>query len=234
MAVTYRQLINRVLTTLAETPIPDADPAITGSYPQLVGTFVNQIKEEIEDAHNWRSLRQNLSVTILANAFSGLITGANERSRVLRIADAERGYVPLVFDITDATNPQPLVEMDLADILMRQTMDPTATVGPAYFAVDNDDDGDPVLLVWPRPIANRTITIMMIVPQARLGNSDVNVALRIPVRALEIGSIYYALMERGEELGIQGIFSEERYRKALDDAISRDNEEQGGYEVIAV
>jgi hypothetical protein len=56
----------------------------------------------------------------------------------------------------------------------------------------------------------------------------------IPSRPLEIAAIWYALEERGEELGANAMFTEERFRKALDDAIARDDAEQGGNDLLVV
>lgn len=234
MAVTFREMINRVLRTVAEDEINSLVTTLSDSYQILVATFVNQIKEEIEDAHNWRSLRQTFTVTVLAGQSSAVITGANERSRVFRVQDAQSGmFTPMCFDLTTPANPCPLIEMPLAQLAYVDVMDTSNVVQPGYFAVDNTSNGDECTLRLEGPVTtNRTISIQMIVPQARLGLSDLDVALKIPARPLEFGSIWYSLLERGEELGVSSLFTEERFRNALDDAVARDAEEQGGYNLV--
>lgn len=237
MAVTYKDMLNRVLRTLGEEEVPAVATSLTEDYHKLVGNFLNQIKEEIEDAHNWRSLRQTLTASVAADALSGTITNSNERSRLVRILDAQRGQtIPLVFDTTDADNPTPLHELDLAELLWRDQLDPTtrASDDVSWFAIDDSSGDELAVYVWPRPNSIRTITITLVVPQARLTDTDVDTSIIIPSRALEVGTLWYALEERGEELGINALFSEERFRKALDDAISRDAAEQGGLEVVPV
>jgi hypothetical protein len=228
MATTFLEAINRVLEKIGEDTIPAAATSLTETYEILVGSFVNDIKEEIEDAHNWRALRQTVSTVIAGDAQSATITEANERSRVVRIYQQNRGgVVPLVFDVTDSNNPDPLVEMDLAELIYRDTVDPDVRQDPQYFALDNSSGDVLDLYVWPRPSASTTIQSTLIIPQARFDNADVAESLKIPIRPLIVGATWYALEERGEELGTGGVFNEQRYRDALNAAISRDDAEQG-------
>jgi len=228
MATTFLQTINRVLEKIGEETVSAAATSLTETYEILVGSFVNDIKEQIEDAHNWRSLRQTVSVTIAADAQSGTITEANERSRLVRIYQQNQpGPVPLVFDITDATNPDPLMEMDLAELIYRDTVDPDVRQDPTYFALDNSSGDVLDLYVWPRPSSEITVQVTLIIPQTRFDNSDVGETLKIPIRPLVVGATWYALEERGEELGTDGLFNEKRFQDALNAAISRDDAEQG-------
>ena len=231
MATTYKQVINKVLVRIGEEEINSAITTLTDTYHLLLGSIVNDIKEQIEDAHNWRALRQYINVTISANAVSGTITGANERSRIIRIQQANRGIIPIVFDITDSSNPEPLTEIDLSELLYRDAVDPDQRNNPCYFAVDNSSGDVLDLYVWPRPSAERTIKVGLIVPQDEL--SDLTTELKIPIRPLIVGSVWYALEERGEELGVNSTFSEERFRDALASAIARDSGESGDtYELV--
>lgn len=237
MAVTYRTLLNRVLRVLGEDEISDASSELETDYTKLVGSFLNMIKEEVEDAHNWRSLRTVTSATIPANTSFGSLTGTNERSRVVRISDSRYqrgGATALVFDTTDNPDPSPLVELPLGELLYRLQLDPDlrATDDVGFFAVDDSSGDELVLRVYPTPSTERTITAHVIVPQARFDDDALDTAITIPVRPVEVGTLWYALEERGEELGINALFSEERFRKALDDSIARDDAEQGGTELI--
>jgi hypothetical protein len=236
MAVTFRTMINRVLRAVSEDEIDDTVDEIQDDYHKLVATFVNIIREEVEAATNWRSLQQTLPVTVNASATSAEITGANERSRLVRVQDARRGrLVPLVFDVTDTNNPQALTELSRPEMIYRQTMESGSTnTSPAYFAID-DSSGDAVnILVHPTPSTQRTLAVTMVVPQERMEDTDLDTVIKIPTTPLELGSIWYALEERGEELGQSNIFTEDRYRNALDAAVSRDVEEQGGLEMVPV
>jgi len=228
MATTYLQAINRVLEKIGETQLPNAITSLTETYGLLVGSFVQDIKEEMEDAHDWRALRQTNTSTIAADAQSVAITEADERSRVVRILQQNRGeIIPLVFDITDANNPINLKEMDLAELIYRDTMDPDERNDPMYFALDNSSGDVLELYVWPRPSGARTIQHTLVIPQTRFEPSDLDQTIKVPIRPLVTGAVWYALEERGEELGTNGMFNEQRFRDALNSAIGRDSDGQG-------
>lgn len=231
----FRDVINRVLRTVSEDTIDPLSTELTDAYQMLVATFVNQIKEEIEDAHNWRALQTTLTVVVPALAASANVTGTNERSRLVRVQDASIGqFVPLVFDFTDSNNVFRLHEIDLAVNTWKQSENTQKVAQPGHFALgSNGDTGEVVLHIFPPPTVQRTYRVTFVVPQAELGDEDLDVNIKIPSRALLMGSIYYALAERGEELGVDNIYTEERSRKALDDAIARDVEEQGGIDLVA-
>lgn len=220
---------------MSEQTIDESVDSIQDDYHRLVGTFVNLIKEEIESATQWRALTQSLTASVTGATNSAVITGATERSSLLYIEKNIPGHpVPLVFDITDTNNVVPLRELPLAEVRYRQDLESTTTVStaPGWFAID-DTSGDSVnILVYPTPTTTRTIKVYMAVPQARLTDDDLDVAIKIPTLPLELGAIWWALEERGEELGQSNIFTEERYRNALDAAVSRDVEARGGLELI--
>jgi hypothetical protein len=90
MATTYLQAINRVLEKIGEEQVSAAATSITETYELLVGSFIQDIKEQIEEAHDWRALRQTNTSTIAAQGQSVVVTEADERSRVVRIAQQNR------------------------------------------------------------------------------------------------------------------------------------------------
>ena len=228
MATTYLQAINRVLEKIGETQISAATTSLTETYDLLVGSFVQDIKEQVEGAHNWRALRQTVTAVVAANAQSQPITEANERSRVVRIMQQNNpAPIPLVFDITDTNDPTPLIEIDLAELIYRDTMDDDVRNEPQYFALDNTSGDGLSVMVWPRPSADATIQLTLTIPQARFGPTDTDETIKVPIRPIIVGATWYALEERGEELGTNGLFNEERFRQALSDAVSLDDAEQG-------
>jgi len=74
----------------------------------------------------------------------------------------------------------------------------------------------------------------MYLPQTRIGFDALDTEIQVPARPIELGALWYALEERGEELGAAGVFSERKYRQALDDAISSDSAESGGFQLVPV
>ena len=235
MALTYRQLLNRVLVALTEDEIDSGTATITSKYHKLLGLFVNQIKEIVEEEHNWRALRATEQVTVSASTSSSAITNANERSRLLRVYNELAGEEQaLVFDVTDSNNPYRLYEMDLSMLLKRRALDTSNGNDPTFFAIDNTGEDAVSIQVWPTPTDERTIDITMIIPQDVLENSDLDTNIKVPSRPIEMGAIWYALEERGEELGVNGVFNQEAFDRSLGAAVARDAAEQGEYNLVPV
>lgn len=234
MATTYRNLLNNVLIALREDQIPGTTAEITDEYHLLLGLFINQIKEIIEDQHNWRALRTSEDLTF-ASVSSAAFTTANERSRVLRVQDEMAGEErALVFDITDTSNPYRLREIDMAELLRRREMETSNGGDPSYFSMDNSGENAMALQVYPTPTDTRTIRVFTVTPQANLDADMLDTNIKIPARPIEAGAIWYALEERGEELGVQGLFNQEVFDRLLGAAIARDAAEQGEYQLVPV
>ena len=235
MAVTFKQLINRALRLAQEPEIGASVTSVMDSEHLMFAEHANEIKEEVEAAHNWRALRQMVTVS-LASVDNAQVTEANERSRIIRIQDPLRGCeVPLAFDVTDASNPTRLVELDLADLLYRREMDPNTTSDPWAFALDNSSGDELYVHVYPTPSDTRSIKLGMIIPQARLDateSADLSTNIKIPVRPIVLGLVRFILEDRGEELGINSAYSEEKEAKALQDAVSLDSAEMGEYNLV--
>lgn len=236
MATTILQAVNRVLRLIGEDEVTNAATSLTQEYPLLVLAYMNEIKDQIEEAHNWRALRSTQTTTILAQAQSATITGATESSRLVRIYQGNRaGQIPLVFDMSDTSNPDPLIEMDLAEIIYRDAINPNQYNEPTFFALDNSAGDSMELFVWDRPSGDTDIQTTLIIPQPRLSEDALSTNISIPIRPLITGTAWYCLEDRGEELGPNGMFSEQRFRDSLSDAIARDAAEQGdNMELISV
>jgi len=236
MAVTVRQALNRVLTAIGESSIDVLATSVTGTLPLKLLEFLNQFKEEIEDANTWRALRTQVTVTVLANTNNVAIPNADERARVVRVPEPQAGMLlPLVFDVNNPQNPIALVEIPLAELLYRANTEGAGQTvqEPTYFAVDVQADAA-ILYVYPMPNVNRTVSLYMYIPQAVLAAADLDTAIKIPSLPLMKGVIWYALTDRGEEMGANSAFTEERYRTSVDDAISRDSAEQGTNDQLVV
>lgn len=230
MAVTFKQLLNRALRITGEDEIPSGESTATQGYHLKVAEVANEIKEEVEAAHNWRALRQTVTVAFSASETSNTITEANERSRIVRIQDPRYcREIALAYDITDSSSPVLLTEFDLADLLHRRTMD-TTTSDPVAFALDNTSGDGLSVHLYPTPADSRTIQLTLIIPQARLDAAvaaDMATNIKIPVRPITLGLVRWILEDRGEELGINSQYSEEKEIAALRDCVSLDLAESG-------
>jgi len=239
MAVTFRQMMNRVLTNLTEDELSVSTTEITDTYEKLVRNFVNIIKEEMEDAAQWRVLQTTATATVAASGESIAISGTNERSRLVRVFDSSRHVVtPLVYNTTDADSPGQMEELDLQELKRRRRRDSSEpnVEDSHYFALEQTTAGL-TLVVYPASTKEQTFSVELVVPQDRFAAdvNDIDSAISVPALPLELGATWFALEERGEELGVSGVFSEQRYRTALDSAIARDEAEQGNInELVAV
>jgi len=242
MAMTFRQLMNSILVDIGSAKIPDSNTIITDTYQLQVAGFLNKIKEEAEDAWNWRALWQTYTFSYLANNLTQPIidtaTGnaPNERCRTVRMQDQRYGKeVALCFDLTSFGIPFPLKEQSKAALVYYNTvLNQTPVQFSTDFAVDNTGGSNVNLMVYPGASVARTIAITLCNPVPRIdpttagATGGLDTTISIPTQPIEYGTIWYALQERGEELGTSTIFTEERFRTALDDAIARDQEESGG------
>ncbi len=223
--------MNRVLRKLGEPEINGSHGLLVDDYEILVGDIINDVKDEVENAFQWRALRQIVTVNIAADAISANIVEADEQTRLIRNYQQNRvGYLPLVFDITNTDDPDPLREMDLSELLYRDAIDPDErTEWPSFFALDNSSGDGLDLYIWPRPNGQRTIQLSLTIPQTRLEPADLDQVIKVPVRPIYVGAVWHAMEERGEELGTRGFFNEARFNEALSTAIARDSAEQGDY-----
>lgn len=254
MAATFRQIVNNVLQNIGTATIPAANTTITDTYQLQVANFVNHIKESCEDENNWRPLWQDYVVSYLAGNITQQIvdmTNAlktpNSRSRLVRMMNRRFGReVGLCFDITTFGIPFLLGEMPIADTKYYNTvLNQTAVAYSTNYSVQDAGNDIVNLLMYPGANSTRNIQITLCTPQPRidptvpgsaiypwLGTVGLDTPILIPSMPIELGTSWYALVERGEELGTSSMFTEDRFRSALDDACSRDIGEAGGLEMI--
>lgn len=254
-ATTAQTVLNRVLTRLRNTSLIAATP-ITDSYQLLLLDFFNQIKQEVEDACDWRALYRTFTVTVTANTNFAVVTGTNERTRVIRapVSGAgmtQAGYAPsinpadaiiaLCFDITSpSTDGQyKMIEMPMNQLLVNLQLANGQTADrPQFFALsasnaDNDVAGNAqqVLYVYPTPNNDRTVQITLAVPQTDFTSLllDANSVgnIFVPTAPIVAGLEWMAREEFGEELGESGAFTEERYREILDNAVGIEEAQKG-------
>lgn len=232
---TFRSVLNEVLRVLSEDEIVPSATELDSTYHKLVASFVNQIKREIEDAHNWSVLWTDLQVSIFGETDTSELTGANDRSRLIRIQQSDSfDLVPLVFDITSPSETRQLIEIDYSELVYRRRANnETVNGAPVYFCTKTGSDGVPDIIVYPKPLNTRVLSVTMAIPQDDIADDELDTNILISKSPLVIGSLWYALFERGEELGVSGLYTEQRYRTSLDDAISRDWAEQGGLDLVA-
>ncbi len=145
--------------------------------------------------------------------------------------------VPMCFDTTDSdTTPLRLTEWTPQKMAWNVSNDPTTTdtVIQGFnirTRAANSAEADNALYLELYPTLPNATTkkfrIGFINPQDRLQNDEVSNLIYVPAKPLVLGTYLWALEERGEELGPRGDWARQKYREALDDAISRENTESG-------
>lgn len=89
--MTYLQLVNKVLTRLREETVSTVSQ---NSYSALIGEFVNDAKQFVEDSWDWSALRTTLTVTTTADIFNYVLTGSQNRIELLDVVnDTSNGFM---------------------------------------------------------------------------------------------------------------------------------------------
>ena len=82
--MTYLELVNKVLIRLREDTV--ATVAQT-PYSALIGEFVNDAKQLVEDSWDWSALRTTLTVTTSTDVFNYNLTGSDNRVKILDVVN---------------------------------------------------------------------------------------------------------------------------------------------------
>jgi hypothetical protein len=229
-------LLNKLLRGLRQDQLGSA--TATAKYHLLLVQYLNEAKEEVEEAWEWQSLRQTLTATLSAGTAEYDLTAAgaadidtNDRSKILYEAgfhgssreSGSRGFgsLPCVWDVTDQGEYR-LAEVSWEKMEQLHFTDDDDRQDPTYFAIRNDGS-NLKLKVWPLPADTRTLKLRLYIPDAEIGDSDLDTTtVTAPNRAVWSLALWKANAERGEEIAQPGGFAEMTYRKALSDSIARE------------
>lgn len=237
MSKTFLEVVNIVLQDyLSQSTVASVDE---NSLSRVVARYVNQVREQAEDAILWRVLRQkNVTATFVsADDLETADLGFNKRTRMWDVS----GYLPIIYDVTDFTadNSLPKSRVWYAPIdMVRVFQQENATQrvdGPSRFALDINATADDVVLL--RDIRanadNRLIELDLWVPQDDMDAQTQNTTIKVPTLPIEYGAAYFATQERGEELGIDGTELKEQWKMTLATAVAKEESELGGMTVEA-
>jgi hypothetical protein len=219
---TTREVMNKVLRGLRQYSLilGTGVTSTTDDYLLMILQFVNEAKEEIEEAGwSWHALRQTVTLTLSSGTadYDLTIAGAadvdtNDRTRLLyetlSVFGTSEGFYtsmssqPQVFDVTTSSENR-LTEVTLERMERMHFQDSDETGQPAYFAKYTDSDSVKIK-VWPTPDATYTIKLRMYIPQVEHASTALDTALSIPSRPVYLLALFKANQERGDELGKQG------------------------------
>jgi hypothetical protein len=200
--MTFLELINDVLIRLRE---PTVTSNAQNAYSTLIGRFVNDAKRQVEDSFGWNVLGKTVTITTVAATYSYSMTGAGQKFQVQ--------------DVINTTSNIPLQNISFVEMNRYQNLVPTTNGIPQYYSFDGvDSSGDTKVLLYPRPDGVYSIPFSVVVPQAILA-ADTTVVL-VPDFLVVQNAYARALVERGEDGGLNSSEAYQLYRGMLSDQIA--------------
>ena len=200
--MTFLQLINNVLIRLREVQVSTNNET---TYSTLIGLFVNDAKRQIEDSFSWNVLGQTVTLTTSSSAHVYSMTGAGQKFQVM--------------DALNTTSNVALQNISFVEMNRYQNLVPSITGVPQYYAFDGvDNNGDTQVVLYPRPDGVYSIPFSLTVPQAPLAADGTSVL--VPDVLVVQNAYARALVERGEDGGLNSSEAYQLYRGMLADQIA--------------
>jgi len=221
---TQLDIVNDILQRLREDTVAAVS---TSDYSKLIGMFVNDAKEDLEDMWFWTVNETEISTSVLSDGTRTYdLTGTTDRSWLIRFIPDQR---PMAYDTTTDENNR------LQDISRKVLLDTrnmyrgtVPTLGaPNRFAIVPDSDGRGWTIELEQGSSTaRTWKTYWYVPQAEfaVAGTDGATELKLPERPVFLRALYYALNERGEEMGEPGGVADERADRAAAAAMEIDTQ----------
>ena len=79
MATTYLAIMNNVLRRLREDEVTTVSQ---NTYSKMVGDYINDAKDTVENSHDWSTLRTTIVVPTVADTTEYSLSGAGERVKI--------------------------------------------------------------------------------------------------------------------------------------------------------
>ena len=197
-------MVNKVLKRMREAQVASVDE---NDYSALIGDFVEQAVEEVEDAWDWNALRTTIQVTTSAAVFQYALTGAGHGYRILCVFNDTDDY-----ELRKAPSSQWMTHMLLDDN--------AASQDPEYYDVNGvDANGDPIVDMYPIPDSVQTINFNM---KVKTAISDDTSETPVPWLPCVLLATMMAVEERGDDAGLSLEFLQARFKKSLADNVAMD------------
>lgn len=202
--MTYLNLVNNVLRRLREDEVASVS---NDTYSKMVGDFVNDAKQFVESAWDWSALRTTLTVTTSANVFNYVLTGSQNKIKVLHAIN-DSSNLTMQYQPQKWFDEQYLINTPLSG-------------EPQYYTFNGvNSSGDTQIDVYPKPDAAYTLRFNCIQRNDDLSaNTD---DLIIPSQPVIHTAIALLARERGETGGTSAAEYFGIADKYLSDAIALD------------
>lgn len=199
----YLDLVNDVLVRLRE---PEVTSVNENNLSKLIGKFINDSKRQVEDSYRWNALTNTLTATTTDGIFNYALVGTNHRFRVIE-----------VYDNTNRNHLRPLTTQQMtANFLSGDT---PQRGRPLYYNFNGiDSNGDTQVDLFPVPDAAYQIFFNIYDPQPDL--SADNDSLKVPAEPVIQLTYARALVERGEDGGLQSSEAYALFKQVLADYIA--------------
>lgn len=199
--MTYLELVNDVLVRLREKEVTSVT---ANSYSKLIGKYVNDIKTQVENAYNWNSLTATVTVNTVDEVYNYVLTDVGTNFKVMDVINDTDNWTMSYIDSKSMNN-----------LFLEQ---PIAKAPPLYYNFNGTQDGDVLVDIYPVPTKQTSVRFNFFLPQPKLTvNTDV---ILVPDDVVALGAYAKAIVERGEDQGMQSSEAYQLYRSALSDAIA--------------
>lgn len=202
--MTFLELINDVLIRLRE---PTVTSNGQNSYSTLIGRFINDAKRQVEDSFGWNALKKTIIITTNSSQHIYPLTGVGQKFSVLDVLNTT--------SLISMTNIS-FIEMNRYQNLIQQSQ-PVKGI-PNYYAFDGITGNDTNVVLFPRPDGVYVLPFALTVAQPTLA-LDATLIL-VPDHVVIQNAFSRALVERGEDGGLNSSEAFQLYRGMLADAIA--------------
>lgn len=198
---TYLELVNDILIRMREPTVATVQENVLS---KLVGKLVNDAKRQVEDAYSWNSLSNTLMINTVANTYGYVLTGSGTRFKVI--------------DVQDNTNKSTINALT-TQMMSQYLLNNSSEGAPMYYNFNGvHTTGDTKVDFYPVPPAGLTLYFNLYIPQAKLvADTD---TLLAPEEPVVLGAFARALVERGEDGGLNSSEAYGLYKASLADAIA--------------
>lgn len=202
--MTFLNIMNNVLRRLRE----EEATTVTGStYIKMVGDFINDAKQLVEEANDWSALRETVVVTTSAADNTYSLTGSSDNVKVMSVINDTQNCF-MGYQTKDWFNDSLYVADEVQG-------------APKYYTYNGlDSSGDTQVLVSPTPDGVYNLRFDVIKRQANLTNGTDT--LLVPAQPVIHLAVALLARERGETGGTSTAEYFTIANKYLSDAIAID------------
>ena len=198
---TYLELVNDILIRMRE---PEVTTVKENTLSKLVGKLVNDAKRQVEDSYSWNALTKTLTIDTLANTYGYVLNGSGSRFKVI--------------DVQNITDRFMINNIDTRSMSIYLLNNPNPGK-PLYYNFNGvHTNGDTKVDFYPVPDAGLQLYFNLYIPQDEfVNNTD---TLLTPKEPVILGAFARALVERGEDGGLNSAEAYSLYKASIADAIA--------------